>query len=70
MSTSPRETFHRPPVGVSPPAFDELPLAAALLDGTRAGFGPIDDCLVCCACALHLARSPGAFSALRRPCRP
>lgn len=32
-------------VGVSPPAFDELSRAAAWLDGTRAGFGPIDDCL-------------------------
>jgi hypothetical protein len=70
MSTSPRETFHRPAVGVSPPAFDDLPRAAALLDGTRAGFGPIDDCLVRCAWALHLTMSPGAFSALRRPCRP
>jgi hypothetical protein len=28
--------------GVSPRAFDELSRAAALLDGTRAGFGPID----------------------------
>jgi hypothetical protein len=40
---------------MNPPAFDDLPLAAALLDGTRAGFGPIDDCL--------LAKSSGAFSA-------
>jgi hypothetical protein len=41
---------------MNPPAFDELSRAAALLDGTRAGFSPIDDCL-----ALHLARAPALF---------
>jgi hypothetical protein len=49
---------------MNPPAFAELSRAAALLDGTRAGFGPIDDCL----CALHsgkeLRRFFGAAAAL------
>jgi hypothetical protein len=40
---------------VNPPAFDDLSRAAALLDGTRAGFGPIDDCLR----ALHSGKEPG-----------
>lgn len=47
-------------VGVSPRAFDGLSRAAALLDGTRAGFGPIDAASRC-ALALHSARAPALF---------
>lgn len=52
-------------VGVSPLAFDELSRAAALLDGTRAGFGPIDAASRC-ALALHVGaafwqRAPALF---------
>jgi hypothetical protein len=54
--------------GVYPPAFAELSRAAALLDGTRAGFGPIDDCLVRCtlgaALGKELRRFFGAAAAL------
>lgn len=49
--------------GVYPPAFDELSRAAALLDGTRAGFGPIDGCLVRCTWQ-ELRRFLGAAAAL------
>lgn len=43
--------------GVNPRAFAELSRAAALLDGTRAGFGPID----AARAFLHKARAPARF---------